>query len=291
VLELCSDDTGAGKSQLLYYIITQAILPNSHESTLIGGKNGAVVFFDTNARFDVHRLVQIMTSYIASKVSEDEPIDDVQALIERSLQHVHIFQPRSISAVLESLQGLKKYLFNSSAHFSSNRAVHSIIIDSPSAFYWEYRADLNNQELYKLDAKAIGASAAVMPPPKPNPYALLVNSLRSLQQALNCAVIATSTASKYKDANTGELTTKTLPAPWPSFTTARLGVKREQVRRFAVGISWEDAERDRLFRQEAVEKGHFVANPLLGGEGFRFAITKEGVRLVEEEEQRREMEQ
>lgn len=283
VLELCSEDTGAGKTQLLYYIIAKMVLPDRHNSTALEGKNGAVVFFDTDGRFDVQRLLQIMTSHIASRVSEEDSIADTQELIERSLQHVHVFQPRSLDGLLGTLEGLKKYLFDTTAHFSSNRAVHGLFIDSASAFYWETRADFENDRLTALNAKAPGASTAAMPPPKPNPYTLLINRLRSLQQTLNCAVIATSTASRFKDAATGEQSIRTLPAPWPSFPTTRLIVRREQVRKFAMGIAWEDAERDKLLRQDAVEKAQFVANSLHGGEGFRFAITRNGVRMMEKE--------
>jgi hypothetical protein len=253
---------------------------------VLGGKDEAVVFFDMDARFDVQRLAQVMVSFITSKATGEYSITDAQELIERSLQHLHVFQPRSMSALLNTLDSLKKYLFDQTAHFSSNRAIHSIIIDSASAFYWETRAAYENDRVTALDAKAPGASAAAaMPPPKPNPYALLINRLRSMQQSLNCIVITTTTASRFKDPSTGELTIRTLPTPWPSFPTAKLMVKREQVRKFAVGISWEDAEKDRLLRLEAVEKGYFVASSLLAAEeGFRFAITKEGVRMVEEEE-------
>ena len=93
------------------------------------------------------------------------------------------------------------------------RAVHSIVIDSASAFYWETRAALEDERLNALNAKAPGASAAAMPPPTLNPYALLVNRLRLLQRELSCAVIATTSATRYRDANTGEVTIRTLPAP------------------------------------------------------------------------------
>jgi hypothetical protein len=282
VLEICSEYTGAGKSQLIYYSIAKAILPNIYGTTIVDGQNSAVVLFDTDAHFDVGRLVQIMTSIMTSKSSEEHPITDIQELIERSLQHVHIFQPRNMSNLLEDLNGLKEYLFNSSAHFSSERAMHSIIIDSASAFYWETRAALDNERVAALDAKAPGAQASAMPPPSPNLYALLVNCLRSLQRSFNCAVIVATTATMYKDTATGEQTIRTLPAPWPGFPTARLLLKREQVRKFAVGISWEDALKDQQLRQAAVEQSNSMATALGGGEGFRFAVTKEGVRILDE---------
>jgi hypothetical protein len=282
VLEICSENTGAGKSQLIYYIIAMAILPDIHSATMLDGKNSAVILLNTEAHFDVERLVQIMTSLIESKASET-PITNIQDLIERSLQHLHIFQPRSMSAMLDTLSSLQVYLFDLSAHFSSQRAIHSIIIDSASAFYWETRAALENERVATLDATAPGASTSAMARPSPNSYALLVNRLRSLQQTFNCAVIAATTAFTYKDAATGDRTIRTLPAPWASFPTAKLLLKREEVRKFAIGISWEDALKDRRLRQAAVEQGHFTATALSSGsEGFRFAVTKEGVRIIHE---------
>lgn len=282
MVEICSEATGAGKTQLIYYFIAIAILPDVHDAALLGGKNGAVVFIDTDSRFDVERLVQVMTCYIASRTTEEDPVADVQGLIERTLQHVHVFQPRTMDSLLATLSELKDYLFDFSAHSSSNRAVHNIVLDSASAFYWETRAALETDRINALDVKAPGASAAAMPPPKPNPYALLVNRLRSLQQTLNCAVIATSTARSYKDSVTGEQVTSTLPAPWASFPTTKIMVKREQVRKFTLGISWEDAEKDKMLRQAAVEQGQSVATALSGGKSFRFAITIDGVRMLDE---------
>lgn len=282
MLEICAEETGAGRTQLLYYIIARAILPDVYGVSILNGKNGAVVFIDTETHFDVLRLVETLTSYIKSKSSEEEPITDIDDLIERSLQHVHIFQPRTMSSMLETLSSLKDYLLDSTIHSSSNRAVHSIIIDSASAFYWDIRAEQETERINALDAKAPGASTISMPPPKPNPYALLVNRLRPLQQTFNCAVIATSTATRYKDPATNETIIRTLPAPWSSYPTAKLMLRREQVRQFAVGISWEDAEKDKLLRLAAVENGYFRAEDMGGGEGFKFAATREGVVMREE---------
>lgn len=283
VLEICSEENAAGKTHLVYHIIAKAILPDIHGTTVLGGQNKAVVLIDTNTRLDVERLVQVITTYVMSKVSEEEPITDMEDLIERSLQHVHIFQPRSMASLLEALSGLREYLLDPSAHLSSNRAIHSIAIDSASAFYWETRAALEDERLNALNAKAPGASVADMPPPKPNPYALLVNRLRSLQRELSCAVVATTTATRYKDANTGEVTIRTLPAPWPSFPTTKLMIKREQVRKFDPGISWEDAEKDKLLRQEAVEKSAFVAASMADAEDqVKFLITEDGIQFASE---------
>lgn len=272
---------------MIYYIIAKASLPDIHGSTILGGQNGAVILFDTEAHFDVERLVQIMTLYIKSRSSEESPIADIQELIEKTLQHVHIFQPRNMSGILDTLNNLKDYLFNSSAHFSSQRAIHSIVLDSASAYYWEIRAALENERVAALDAKASGTSTTRMPPPSSNPYALLVSRLRSLQQTFNCAVIAATTAFRYRDATTGERTLRTLPAPWTGFPTTRLLVKRDVVRKFVAGISWEEAEKDKLLRQAAVERGHFTATVLSGGQGFRFAVTNEGVLILDERYEQR----
>ena len=282
VLEICSENTGAGKTQLLYYIVANGVLPEIHGSTILDGKSGSVIFIDTDGRFNVDRLVQVMQYYIESKKNEEDTMDGIDQLIERSLQHVHVFQPRTMSSFLETLSSLRDYLFEPSAHVSSNRAVNSIVIDSASAFYWDTRAALETERINALDAKAPGASAASMPPPKPNPYALLVNRLRAQQQIFSCAVIIASTATKHRNPNTGEENIRTLPAPWQTFPTTRLMVRRDHVRKFVVGIAWEEAEKDKLLRQAAVDQGHFVASSMSAGLDFKFAITKDGVRILDD---------
>lgn len=279
VLEICSEHSAAGKTQLLYYIVAKAVLAEAHELADLDGKNEAVVFIDTDARFDIPRLVQIMTTYIKSRLPAEVIDAEIQELIDRGLHHVHVFQPGSMKVLLETLDGLKGYFFDTTAHSSSQRALHSIIIDSASAFYWETRAALENERVAALDTKIPGASVSDMPPPSLNPYAVLVNRLRVLQQTFRCTVIASSTAFSYKHATKDGRSIRTLPAPWTGFPTARILVRREEVRRFAVGISWEEAEQDRELRQAAVDQGRFAATAISGGEGFRFTITEDGVRV------------
>ncbi|KIW07614.1 uncharacterized protein PV09_01564 [Verruconis gallopava] len=282
-LEISAEDTGAGRSQLVYYIISKAILPDSHGSSDLKGKKGTVILFDADARFDVERLVQIMHSYMKHVSATGSSGTDAQEVVEQSLQHLHVFQPRSMASLLDGLNGLLGYLYDFSVHHSSERPVHSIVIDSASAFYWETLANLENERVAALNAKASGVSTAAKSPSQPNPYALLVNRLRSIQQTLSCAIIATTTASAFKESASGEQILRTLPTPWPSFPTAKLLLKRDRVEKFGLGMSWEDAEKEKSLRQTAVELGYFSAKVVGSNEYFRFTVTRDGVQILNNE--------
>jgi hypothetical protein len=108
IIELCSEESGAGKTQFLYLITAIAIIPEVYADIDLGGRNCAVVILDTESRFSIQRLVQVIKSYVLSKDPSLENIDD---LMHKSLQHVHIYQPQSLASLIATLSTLEPYLF------------------------------------------------------------------------------------------------------------------------------------------------------------------------------------
>jgi len=70
-----------------------------------------------------------------------------------------------------------------------------------------------------------------------------------------------------------------MPHSWSAFVTVRLHVARVAIPRFALGLSVEEALREKEERQREVEKGMFVVVTDDGSGGFRFSICGEGVEV------------
>ncbi|KAF2493226.1 hypothetical protein BU16DRAFT_433758, partial [Lophium mytilinum] len=139
MIELISSGPGAGKTSLIYYIIAVAILPATYSSTPIGGQSSAVVVLDADNRFRVERLVEVMASYISSRLAaagipQQQKTDGMRDLIHACLAHVHIFRLQSMRSLLATLKSLPEYLESRTAHRSAHRRLHSIFLDSASAF-------------------------------------------------------------------------------------------------------------------------------------------------------------
>ncbi|EPS44048.1 hypothetical protein H072_1911 [Dactylellina haptotyla CBS 200.50] len=69
IIEISSDRSGAGKTQLLYHLTCLALLPESWNGINLEGKDGAVVFIDCDGRFDILRLAELIESYIKHRLS------------------------------------------------------------------------------------------------------------------------------------------------------------------------------------------------------------------------------
>jgi hypothetical protein len=293
VVEISSPSSGAGKTQLLYYIIALSILPESFQGIPLGGSNAAVVVLDTDMRFDVHRLAKVTGAIVNRKANQVKqvPVADTEKamedvimqdgdyghLIRDILQHVHIFRPQSSSALLSTVQSLSAYLLDLQQHVSATRMLHSIILDSASAFFWQDRLRENIAR-----TEDIGRSAPEIEQDRKegrtfhiqNIYQDIVNELKRLQTCFDCSVVFTtwgiSSASKSTSARdrhgvssviyTGPPSFRPhLPFPWGTFPTLRLVVQRDAVRPFGLGTTIVEAETDAPIRQEVVCQGRFSA--------------------------------
>lgn len=121
IIELCSEESGTGKTQLLYFITSIAILPDIYSDHDLGGRNNAIVIIDTEARFDIQRLAEVMKGYIISKFASCTDIDD---LIVRSLQHVHIYQPQNLASLNATLSSIQNYLWTEAERVSISPRSH-----------------------------------------------------------------------------------------------------------------------------------------------------------------------
>jgi hypothetical protein len=303
LIELTSNSSSAGKTSLLYMIVTFATLPYLINGVNMAGKNAAVVILDTDDRFDVTRLQKTMKNHIQHRISialknqeypNDSGLDEGQrsmtnnpmfklsdaeldSLIRASLQHVHIFRPQSFSSLIATLERLPSYLLDpASNHYSRSRPLHSIIVDSASTFYWQLRAEEETRRVLVLDS----STSTSTPANSPN-YTVLMNKLRRLSSTFECPILATT----WKFSSSSHDNSPYLNPTFAMLPTLRLDVRRISIRPFAPQVSAEQAESLRRMRQEIVEKQKFWVEgdkPGLAGSGFGFVVSDEGVSVDED---------
>lgn len=293
VLEISSSLSAAGKTQLLYYLTALAVLPRHYGDISVGGQEAAVVYIDADDRFDAERL-RVVAQGIVKRAQVSVPEgsterneaprslteDDLKTLVTSSLQHVHVFRPQSSSALLATLSSVGAYLYDLSRHYSASRPLQMAAIDSATAFFWQDRL---RDEVARTED--IGRPRAEIEQEREKKrsfyladlYAELLKELKRLQGRFGCAVVYTTTVSggrppaTNRSGHSGPLgpydqaPTRTpalrpaLPAPWGTFPTLRLVVRRDTVRSFPPAMSAHDARRDAPMRQGVVRQGKFSA--------------------------------
>lgn len=292
MIELTSTAPGGGKTHLLYLFTALAILPSR-----VGGSEACVVIIDTDGAFSVPRLAQQVRDLF--KKHSDVIVDvDAGADLLIALKHVHIFSPQSLASTTATLDSLPTYLFDKSRHYSFDRPVGFIALDSAAAFYWQAKAEEEDAALLS----ATTTSGAHKPQSKPAPYAQLTTSIKSASVALCCPVIFTAwhlgpvpPTAHHHGPGSNSLR-PSVPSPLSQVPTVRLIVQRVPVRKFPAGISIAEAQREAEDRQKAVEEGKFecVVNEWdvdertlqrlqAVGAGFGFSIREEGVIMEEGE--------
>lgn len=240
VVEISSTSSAAGKSQLLYYLTAIAVLPSTVDDIQIDGRNAAVVFVDTDGRFDADRLLTVARGIVQQKLKDPDQLPDVENILINSLQHVHVFCPTSSASLLATLQNLEPYLFGLTRHLSTDRPLHAILIDSATAFFWQ---DKLRDQIARIEEigrphaevehyRALKRSFYIA-----DMYAELVKELKRLQRVFGCAVVYTTRAWVGRStpmAMGHELVAFrcSLPPPWGLFPTLRLVVRSTGKGRF-----------------------------------------------------------
>lgn len=279
IVELMSLLPGDGKTHIIYHLAAISVLPK-----VLGGQQAAVVLLDTDCSFSVPLLAQQIQRIAAAKQPESNNID---TLVTQSLKHVHIFRPQSLLSTIANVRSLQTYLFNPTLHYSFDRPIGFIALDSASAFYWQARAETE-------DAALLASTSNNNT--KPSDYVQLAAVLKNASRILNAPIVFTTWylgPSKKPGADANSFR-PSLPPPWQSLATLRLVVKRAEVRKLPMEISVVEATRESQLRQKVVDVGKFecfvnewgleeriVRKLQEGRTGFEFFVTAEGVRIAE----------
>ncbi len=286
VIELTSSLPVSGKTSLLHLITALSVLPGDH-----GGQGTAVVWLDTDGRFSVMRLREVILDAVSSPTADEGTItgeNDTESLVQEALTHVHVLRPKSSQQLIQTLDSLPSYLLDATAHSSISRRLGLLVLDAASAFYWQDRYHSETARFKHPD----------QPRDRPSRTAEVITKLRNFQRGFDCA-IAYSTSSAFTTMNKPALpSTADSAAPhesrsasaWNRFASLTLNLSRVSVVRFPSHMSLEQCLRDQEKRQHAVTKADFVAEvdrseiatwtasvkevwgEMEAGGGFRFAF-------------------
>ncbi|KAJ5480619.1 hypothetical protein N7530_006128 [Penicillium desertorum] len=283
IVEISSSLSASGKSQLLYYLTALAILPRKCGDISVSGQEAAVVFIDTDDRFDAERLRTVARGIVQQQRGLSEarlgvqaqpggmPDHHLESLLVSSLQHVHVFRPQSSSALLATVHTLDSYLFDLSRHRSSSRPLQMIAIDSATAFFWQDRLRdevARTEEIGRPQVEVDSEREQKERFHLSDLYTELVRELKGLQGQFQCAVVYTATVSGGRASGPGQYDQPqarvpslrpALPAPWGTFPTLRLIVHRSSVRPFPPSMAAHAAVKDAPSRQSVVQQGKISA--------------------------------
>ena len=279
---------GGDKTHVLYHLCALAVLPKT-----FGGKQACAVIVDTDGKFSVSRLAAQLEQLLREHHTPEAPAETTSTAIEEellaALRHIHIFRPPSLPSAIATLDSLQTYLFDKARHYSFDRQVAFIAIDSASSFYWQDRAETEDAAFVASTSTSTTGSKV---PALQSAYVQLATSLRNTTQTFSCPAIITAWhLNNLPPSNASRGYRPQLPALQP---TLRLVMRRLPVRKFPPGISLEQALREAGDRQKAVEEAKFEcfvnewgmdervlqALQRVGG-GFDFTVEEDGVSMEE----------
>jgi hypothetical protein len=297
-IEISSYGPAAGKTALINLIVAHAILPPDYKGVQLFGRNGTVVLFDNDDRFDTTRAFTIIKAYVKRRwleaVSEqgeqaqeeasmeielettkptlDLTEDEVDTLARKCLQHVHIFRPQSWSSLITCIDTLPTYLLSDQpTHKSRTRAVSSIIVDGMGAFYWQRRAEEESRKVAGLEIPAQSTQAS------PNAgHEGLISRLRNLGRRFECPIIVTTLQQSRTSQNLNQHGNI-------AGANIHITVERAPVRLFPSCISFTEAAELQPMRKQEVGKHQFRASH--GNVSFTFIITDDDIIVKADREE------
>ncbi|KAL7753601.1 DNA repair protein xrcc2 [Sorochytrium milnesiophthora] len=129
---------GAGKSQLMYRLVLNRIVVREFvrggRRVDAGGLDETVVVVDTDMRFDVRRVAQLVAAHLRDCCRGDDDDDgeveeDVRTVTARCLDNLQICRPRDERQFLATL-----------THLARRQGLRYVFVDSLSAVVWPYKA-------------------------------------------------------------------------------------------------------------------------------------------------------
>lgn len=191
-----------------------------------------------------------------------------------------------MEALVATVKYLPRYLAEiGSKGTSKQRRLHSIMLDSAGAFYWQSKAADENRRMASGATAPIPASeernqlreedgssrkhaeSEASPAPAPGQRSELASLLRTLAARFEANLICTT----WPISALSSSTSQTLPSSNPSFPTLpslRLHISRVAVPPFPPTMAVEEAMRQRGLRQIAVERNKFIVHNGTATAGF-----------------------
>lgn len=132
--------TCCAKTEVLYHLLAQCILPPSWNGIEFGSLGVGAVFVDTEYQFSMLRLFAILEKRVTEKldeikkeeeeVSKETPSsENIESFIRTSLSKLHLVRCSSSEQLIISLHSLESL-------FANHPEISVLMLDSVSAFYW-----------------------------------------------------------------------------------------------------------------------------------------------------------
>ncbi|KAG8823295.1 hypothetical protein FRC17_009356 [Serendipita sp. 399] len=225
VLEI-QGPSGAGKTELLYFLAMTTILPfsvtlntgsDSPEDVVLylGSRGKSVVVCDCEGRWSMRRLHHIMEILLWQRFQDAFPEMDpdeemmamqLQEVLDEALGRIHLFRPISSGSLAATLHMLPHYHYTK----MQDEEICMLMIDGVSSFYWQdrWKVESTTGNVWKSPSYATAG---------------VVRSLQSFRASHNPVTILTNWAISPLS-NKSHFFKQHLPPPYPApFETAQDG--------------------------------------------------------------------
>jgi hypothetical protein len=224
---------------------------------------------------NIPRLAQLLLHNLMTSTPH-LPLSTAQDVIHKTLSHIHIFQPTSLSSLIATTSSLPTYSLDPKSG-SAGRRLGAIIIDSASTLFW-------NDKVGAGAGQGQGQSK----------YPALASTLKRTSTALQSPIIfttenisATSASTTISNPSATATSTDTtairpqLPPPFSTLPTLRLIISRNHtIHPFHKDMDAETALKHTEAREKAVREAGFVVRVnKWGSDGQRErGVDREGSR-------------
>jgi hypothetical protein len=248
----------------------------------------AVVLFDYDSRFDIHRLQQIITSFLGRKITEsiqggfihittipNPSKEEITKVVQKALSNLYIFQPTSPLSLLASIEGLPTFLSQPEyGHIS----LGLLCIDSLSAFHHILRMNEKQHEYYtRLSLSLQTISTLFKIPVITTSWTLFTQTPPQVRQG---GYLGTGPSHAHSITSLRPVWRQYFPGEWLKGVDARIILQKSEVRGFMDGATLVEAEMEKEKREEVVKRGT-VIGWVEGDEAseFEMFINGSGVKL------------
>ncbi|KAF7436929.1 hypothetical protein PC9H_003763 [Pleurotus ostreatus] len=172
--------SASGKSHLVYHLVSHCIIPPEYEDCALGGWGKAAMVFDSDNTFSIARVKQILLKRLESRFATQPHLWTAEwrsDIVEKCLDHLHIFKPSSSIQLAATLRNLPAYHTDNLPHTD----IGVLAVDSINAFYWMDRF------IVEHPSSSGKASKATV-----NPFQHVISSLRALHAAYRPLILLTS---------------------------------------------------------------------------------------------------
>lgn len=261
VIEISSPTTNAGKTQFCYYAIAATVTPPQ-----LGGKGEIAVVLDTDSKFDVERLADVISGYLkASNTTDTEQpeskstnLANAKSVVATCLSLVYIIKPQNLRSLANTIKGLPDRMLNRRSEILE-QAVGLVLIDSVSSFYWQERWASELSIHGSNEPGNVGVESEIS-----LDNAALLSGLRSLRTIFECPIVLTTWSLPLPSATSRLRARSLLPLTLRQLVSLHLTLVREEPVPFRRELDLRRLLQDREARAEALLEGRhsYFINPL-----------------------------